>query len=387
MKTNLRHLRAMLAVIDTGSITRAAAACNVSQPAVTQAIAKLEVIAGQALFVRHASGVIPTEAGTLLAGRLRRALGLLDTGLADLSPRMHLTITAAQLQALIALREAENFTLAARRMGLAQPTVHRAITLLEQDARRSLFERTAHGVIATRPAQALAQAARLAFAELDQAEADLADLLGREAGRIVIGAMPLSRSYLLPRAIARFRQRHLTLPIRALDGPYDDMMAGLRRGEVDFLIGALRDPAPVADMEQEHLFDDTLTMVVRPDHPLAGRARLTLCDLRPHPMVVAAEGVPARRAFERLFEATGQPVSLLETGSMILMREVLRISDHIGCISRLQVAAEIALGALVPLDVDLGQTLRPIGLTFRHGWIPTRRQAEFLNDLREVAPA
>ena len=82
-------------------------------------------------------------------------------------------------------------------------------------------------LIATRPAQTLAQAARLAFAELAQAEADLADMSGREVGRIVVGAMPLSRSYLLPRASARFRQHRTTLPIKALDGPFGDQMAGL----------------------------------------------------------------------------------------------------------------------------------------------------------------
>ena len=244
MKSNLRHLRVFAFVVETASITRAAERARVSQPAVTQAVAKLENILGQALLRRTPQAVFATPAGTVLANRINRAFALLDPALGDLSPRLVLTATAAQLQALIATREAENFTLAARRMGLAQPTVHRAVSQLEQEAGRPLFERTPHGMIATRPAQALAQAARLAFAELAQAEADLAELAGREVGRIVVGAMPLSRSYLLPRAIARFRQHRATLPVKALDGPYDDLIAGLRRGEVDFLIGALRDPAP-----------------------------------------------------------------------------------------------------------------------------------------------
>lgn len=229
MQSNLRHLRVLLAVLDSGSVTKAAAVVHVSQPAVTQIIAKLERITGQPLFLRRPQGLFATRAAEVLAARVRRALTFLDPALTDLAPRLQLTATAAQLQALIATRETENFTLAARRMGLSQPTVHRAITRLEDEAGRSLFERTAHGLIATRSAQALAQAARLAFAELEQAEADLAELVGREVGRIVIGAMPLSRSYLLPRAIARFRIRRPTLPIKALEGPYDDLISGLRQ--------------------------------------------------------------------------------------------------------------------------------------------------------------
>jgi DNA-binding transcriptional LysR family regulator len=242
-------------------------------------------------------------------------------------------------------------------------------------------------MIATRPAQALAQAARLAFAELAQAEADLAELAGREVGRIVIGAMPLSRSYLLPRAIARFRQHRTTLPIKALDGPYDDLMAGLRRGEVDFLIGALRDPAPIGDIVQERLFDDGLLFVARKDHPILANAQPGLTDLFAYPIVVATEGTPTRRAFDGLSARFGPPPSLVETGSMILMRELLRLSDHLGCISQLQIEAEIGLGALAKVPVDLADTRRAIGLTLRSDWLPTQAQAEFLADLRDTATA
>lgn len=70
---------------------------------------------------------------------------------------------------------------------------------------------------------------------------------------------------------------------------------------------------------------------------------------------------------------------------MILMRELLRISDHIGCISRLQVEAEVAQGAMVVLPFAMEDTARPIGLTFRSGWVPTAAQREFLDALRSVA--
>ena len=383
MKSNLRHLRVFLSVAETGTITRAADLCHVSQPAVTQAMAKLEQIAGQALFTRRPQGLFITPAGEVLALRIRRALALLDPVLADLSPRLKLTATTSQFQALIATDECQSFTLAARRLGLAQPTVHRAVTTLEHEAGRPLFERRAHGVVATRAAQALAQTARLAFAELDQATADLAELQGREVGRIVIGAMPLSRSFILPRAIGLFRQRRPTLPIRALDGPYDDMMAGLRRGDVDFLIGALRDPPPPGEVVQEFLFDDSLVMVAAPTHPLMTAPGLTLADLAAYPFVVSTQGTPTRAAFDRLFdEARVGPASLVETGSMILMRELLRRTHDIGCISRLQVQAEVASGALAVLPLPLPQTARPIGLTRRADWMPTLAQQEFIKALK-----
>lgn len=383
MRANLRHLRAFLAVFDQGSITRAAEMCHVSQPAVTQAVRKLERQAEVALFQRTNHGLFATEAGTVLAQRVRSAFALLDPAFAELAPRLRATATSAQLTALVAVTETENFTLAARRLGLAQPTVHRAITDLEQETGRALFERTPHGLIATRAAEVLTRAAQLAFAELDQGEADLGELLGREVGRIVIGAMPLSRSSILPRAIARFRQRRPTLPIQALDGPYDDLINGLRRGEVDFLVGALRDPAPIGDVVQQPLFDDELVVVCGRHHPLAGQSGLTIAQLVQYPWVVAVRGTPTRQQFDRLFaspERAGR-ASLIETGSMVLMRELLQITDHLGFISGQQIRSDIKLGAIAQLRVRLGDTSRPIGLTMRSGWTPTRAQQEFLEAL------
>ena len=386
MNGNLRHLRVFLAVAQLGSVTRAAEQCNISQPAVTQATSKLERLAGTALFRRSPQGVFATPAGAALAERIRRAFALLDPALAELSPRLPLTATAAQLQALIAMREAENFTLAARRLGLAQPTVHRAITQLEQEAARPLFERTSYGMVATRPAQALAQAARLAFAELAQAEADLAEAAGHEVGRIVVGAMPLSRSHVLPRAIAGFRQRRPTLPIRVHDGPYDDLLHGLRRGEIDFLIGALRDPAPIGDVAQEVLFHDSLALVCGHAHPLLAGDPVTLADLARFPWVVAAAGTPTRQHFDALFAPLGAPpLRIVESGSMMLIRELLRETDHLGCISRLQVAPEFGYGTLALLPFELPQSARPIGLTLRADWMPTRAQNDFLAALRALA--
>ncbi|HEX2146834.1 MAG TPA: LysR family transcriptional regulator, partial [Pseudorhizobium sp.] len=189
---NLRHLRLFEAVAETRSLTQAAERLHLSQPAVTQAIKKLEREMGGLLFERNRSGLSATARGELLFHRVQAAFAILDPVLGEISPRLRTCLTYAQLQALVAVTECENFTLAARQLGVAQPTVHRAITQVEQGGARSLFERKAFGILPTRLCRAFAQAARLAIYELDQAEEELAELDGGEAGCINIGAMPLA---------------------------------------------------------------------------------------------------------------------------------------------------------------------------------------------------
>lgn len=381
--SNLRHLRVFLAVADSGSVTRAAETCCISQPAVTQAVAKLESLAGTALFTRAAQGLFVTEAGAVLAARTARAMHRLDATLGEIAPRLMRTATRAQLNALIAASEVQNFSLAARRLGVAQPTLHRAVTQLEREAGRNLFQRSAFGIVPTRGCATLAREARLAFVELDQARAELADLAGQEGSEIVIGAMPLSRAHVLPRALAALRARRPALPVRVLEGTYDELLGGLRRGEIDFLIGALRSPAPIGDIVQERLFDDSLVILAGPGHPLLS-APVTLAALQAAPWLVPRAGTPARAQFDAMIAAAGlpPPEGIIETGSAILMREMVQDNRHLACLSRAQAQREIVRGIVRVLPFTLPGPERPIGLTLRQGWQPTPAQAIALEEIR-----
>lgn len=384
MKVSLRHVRIVLAVEQTRSVTQAAALCHVSQPAVSAALTQLEAALGMPIFERRPAGLLLTAAGKAVALRLRRALALLDPCLAALAPRLVRTATFAQLNALVAVADCESFSAAARRLGVAQPTVHRAISQMEGEVGQPLFDRTAHGVIPNRAVRNLATASRLAFAEMDQVEADIGALAGREVGRVVIGAMPLARAALLGQAISLFRQKWKTLAVRVIDGPYNELVLALRRGEVDILVGALRSDA--VDLAQETLFQDEIAIVTRPGHPLS-QGRAGPAEMLAFPWVVAAEGTPARDHFTAMFRAAGLqvPDSLVETGSMALLGDLVGTTDHLGFISARQVEREVAQGRLARLPFQPAGTLRPIGLTTRADWQPTRAQGDMLSALREAA--
>jgi DNA-binding transcriptional LysR family regulator len=191
------------------------------------------------------------------------------------------------------------------RWALPNPALHRAVAELEQEAGRRLFLRTPAGLVSTRGCQELATAVRLALAELDRAEADLAEFAGRDGGRVVIGALPLSRSVLLPEALIQFRRLRPTQPVRVYDGRYSDLLQGLLRGEIDVLLGAVRAPPPVPEVVEEPLFLDRLVVLARPDHPLTRALHLTPADLARRSWVVPRHGTPAGAHFDAMFTAQG----------------------------------------------------------------------------------
>ena len=200
---NLRHLRAFRAVAHSRSISEASKRIFLSQPAITQAIAKLERVLDERLFERRSDGVFITEAGSVFLRRVERAGALLADAAREIgrnlgkragNTRFDHLLTTTQLRALTAVAEAQNFTLAARAIGISQPSLHRAARDLEKLLDIPLFEKTSQGIGLTRAAKTLAQSAKLVFGEIRQGYEELAALRGIERGTLVVGSMPLART-------------------------------------------------------------------------------------------------------------------------------------------------------------------------------------------------
>jgi LysR family transcriptional regulator, regulator for genes of the gallate degradation pathway len=398
---NLRHLRAFAAAVEHGGATRAAERIHLSQPAVTQALAKLEARLGAKLFVVGADGMRPTEIGRVFHDRVARAFALIETGArealgaearrgGDGVARFARLLTVAQLRALAAMQFNRNFSLAARELKLSQPSIHRAARDLERIMGATLFVAARQGVELTPAASIFARHAALAHAELKQGFAEVAERLDADPGEIVVGTMPFARTKLLPDALNALARERPRARMRVISAPYDGLLGRLRYGVIDFLVGALRDPPPIDDVVQEPLFDDPLSIVARRGHPLTQGASVSRADLLAYPWVAPAEETPARAVFDRLFppdDIARMPGGLIETSSLVLLRGLLTGSDRLALMSARQARIELDQGllALAPFRVPIGT--RRIGLTTRRGWRPTPTQALLLELLRRSREA
>lgn len=392
---NLRHLRAFVEICRHGSITEASNVVFLSQPAITQGIAKLEHRIGTAFFLRSGRGLSQTDEGKLFRFRVERALGMLENGATEAFRRSRVQrpeavtsrMTSGQLRALIAIDGSRSYSAAARALGLAQPTVFRAARELELVTGLTLFEKNQSGIALTRGATLMVRAARLMLAELDQGLQEIAHRHGRNTSRMRIGALPLARSTILPDVIERMSIARSGLRIHVIDGLYSELMRALRQGDLDIIVGALRIPAPTADVEQEVLFDDRLGIFCGPDHPLLRPGNDPVARLSDFPWVLPPTGAPTRTYFEETLPevARAAQTGLVETSSMVLVRGLLQSGQRLTIISRNQVATEVRTGLMYELPVVLKHSPRPIGFTKRQGWVPTSIQQAFIDRLRDVS--
>jgi DNA-binding transcriptional LysR family regulator len=383
---NLRHLRALSAIVVRGSMSAAAEVVSLSQPALTQGLAKLEAQLGAALFDRRADGMLPTEAGRALASRAEAAFAHLAGAVRGGGrgfARPDRLMTATQLRAFLALADAGSFVGAGLATDLSQPAIHRAVRDLEQVCGAVLVERRGRGIGLSEAGRRLARGIRLASAEIAAGVVEVAAEPGG-SGTIAVGAMPLSRAVLLPRAVARIAAQAPRARFDIVEGSWRELVEPLRDGAIDMMIGALRDTPP-PDLAQAPLLDDRLVIVGRAGHPLAGSAMPPREALLRFPWIVGRAGAPVRSLWQGLFADTAPPAAPIECGSVMVIRGVLRESDFLTLLSPDQVALEIDSGVLATVGPILASGGRVIGVTTRAGWRPTQLQARFLAALTEIA--
>lgn len=376
LPTNVRHLAAFAATVRHGSVTRAARSVNLTQPALTQAIARLEAALGCSLFERGAGGMTPTEPARLLAPRAEAAI--VHVG----SPR----VTGTQIRAFLALARAGSYAGAAEATGLSAASLHRAVADLSVALGQRLVDRRGRSIMLTPAGERRARGFGLAMAEVRSGLAEVAAWQGRAAGRIVIGAMPLSRARWLPETLLRFHAAHPGVDLSVVEGSHAELAGPLRDGEIDLMLGALREATVLDDFAQEAVFEDEPALVMRAGHPLLSAGAIDGAALQAFAWILSGRDTPLRRYWEDMMRALGvePPHVGIECGSVLTVRQLLLGTDALTLLSPAQLAVELDAGVLAALPPPAPVT-RTIGITTREGWRPTATQAAFVAVLREVA--
>lgn len=371
---SLHHLHVFNAVVAAGGVRRGAESLLRASSAVTRAVSRLESALGVPLFERKGTGMLLTAAGDTVRVRAERIQAELEAvmeearargGRAGASGALYHT---GRLASVTLLADVHHMSTVAHLQGLTQPAISAAVSRLEQCLGQAVFQRTPRGMVPTPAGERWVMRFKRVLAELRNIEADVAALSGAIEGTVTVGALPLIRTLVLPRAIAEVLARHPGLRVRTLESPYGDLCAGLLSAEVDFILGALR-PLHDKSLSTRVLLHEDIVLLARAGHPLARRRDIGFDDLRAYPWVLSRASSPLRYQLNDFFRAKGQPLlePSVETADLATLRGLLLHSNMLTALSRHQMHYEVASGGLVALDFSLEGMQREIGVTVRAG--------------------
>jgi LysR family hydrogen peroxide-inducible transcriptional activator len=182
----------------------------------------------------------------------------------------------SQLRYVLAVADMGNFTRAAVRCEIAQPSLSQQVIKLEKELGHKLFHRLGRKAVLTEAGAVFIERARRIVFEVESAAKELGDHPSLER-RITVGAIPTVAPYVLPELITRCQKRFPNLQVNIREDFKVTLLRELLEGDLDLALVAL----PVADprIKVEVLWKEPLNLVVGKDHPLASKARVTSTDL------------------------------------------------------------------------------------------------------------
>ncbi len=175
-----------------------------------------------------------------------------------------------QLRYMVAVAETGNFTRAAERSHITQPSLSQQILNLEKEVGHKLFHRLGRKAVLTEAGATFLDRARRILFEVENATKELKDSPSLDR-RITVGAVPTVAPYLLAPLIARCRETHPNLVVHLREDFRSDLARAVLEGDLDLAVVTL----PIKDhrLSIEPLLTEPLLLVVGKGHPLYRPAR------------------------------------------------------------------------------------------------------------------
>ncbi|WP_029001343.1 LysR family transcriptional regulator [Azohydromonas australica] len=165
------------------------------------------------------------------------------------------------LRALLAAVETGSLRNAARKLGVSQPALTKAIRELELELGAPLLLRSNTGVATTAQGRVLVERAKTVERELAAAVDQIRQLSGEMVGSLHVAAVPLALMLLVPEALRTFSASYPGIRLRIDEELYMAQLTRLRAGEVDVCVGPVPVGLPAGELVIEPLMPIQMVVV------------------------------------------------------------------------------------------------------------------------------
>jgi DNA-binding transcriptional LysR family regulator len=188
-----------------------------------------------------------------------------------------------QLRSFIAVAEELNFSRAANRLNISQPSLSQQIRLLENTVRVPLLWRTSRQVELTAGGRAFLVEARATISQMDHAVLVAKTQAALSAQNIRLGFVDSAIYDVLPPLIRAFRDRYPEVHLSLNEMPSLQQMEALGEGRID--VGLVYPERAVAGVAFKQLRRERILLAMPPGHPLAKHLTIPLRLLDGVPLV------------------------------------------------------------------------------------------------------
>lgn len=254
----------------------------------------------------------------------------------------------------VKVAETLNFSEAARSLFVTQSTLSQQVKQLEEEFGTALFERDSHSVSLTENGSRLLPLAKRTLQDARDCINQIKDLQEMVSGELIVG-VTYSFCPVLTETVKNFIDAYPGVKLRIVSKSSEELISMLRKREVDFVL-AFKPNESYDDIESQILFDDRLSVILRNDHPLAGRSSLRMEDLQRQKIALPAKGLQARNALDKSIDIVGQNLNIcIELNEINILLDIVQSSHVLTILSEATIYHHKDRLKAIPLEIPQNQ--------------------------------
>ena len=207
------------------------------------------------------------------------------------------------LRYFVELVREKSFTRASEKLFVTQPTISKMIRNMEEELGQPLLNREGHSFTLTDSGQVLFARGQLILAQMQQLEAELADLQSLQHGRLALGIPPMV-GHVYADLIRAYRSRYPRVELSIVEYGGRRIEQAVLEGELDLAITMLptREEGVLSALE----LDCYPIQVVLPDLPRwRACAEIRLGDLKEEPFLLYTQAFTLSERLEQACQQAG----------------------------------------------------------------------------------
>lgn len=236
-----------------------------------------------------------------------------------------------QLRLIMKIAETGKLQIASRQLAVSQPAASRTLVEVETLFGAPLFFRHPKGMEPTNLGRLCLRHAKVILGELDTLEAEAQQFSQGTTGHVKVGAVTGPAVGSLMPAVRRIKEKAPNIEVTIEVAPSTELMRGLVEGRFDFVICRIPTGYDSRDFQLYPARSEQVSLLVRPEHPLAAHEKLKLDALLDFEWVIQEIGSPIRQAIENAFSSQGlrTPQRIINSSSHLVMLSMLEATDAI----------------------------------------------------------
>lgn len=225
-------------------------------------------------------------------------------------------MTLVQLEYVLAVAENKNFTLAAEKSFVTQPTLSMQIQKLENELNIEIFDRSSQPIKTTKIGQKVVEQAKAILRESKKMQNLVFEEKGQTEGEFRIGIIPTVLPTLVPLFYRTFQKAYPKSNLIIREMQTDEITAALHQDQLDF--GIVVTPLHEDQIMENPLYYEPMVGYIPPQHPYHSKNSITTKDLETDDLLLLREGHCFRNNVLNLCSPAklkSQPVNL-DSGSL-----------------------------------------------------------------------